>query len=57
MGGKIEGSNYYRKTLKKNIMALMIENGMPSLFITINPSDICNPIVSNFAGKEVDHQT
>jgi hypothetical protein len=32
----------------------MIEKGLPSFYITINPADVFNPVVKFLAGSEID---
>jgi hypothetical protein len=32
----------------------MVEKGMPSFYITINPEDVYNPLVKFLAGDEIN---
>ena len=41
----VPGTSASRVTMRNEIRGLMIEKGMPSFFITINPADVYNPIV------------
>ena len=50
----VPGTSASRVTMRNEIRGLMIEKGMPSFFITINPADIYNPIVKFLAGAEID---
>jgi hypothetical protein len=40
--------------MRNEIRALIMEKGLPSFFITINPADIYNPLVKFLAGSEID---
>ena len=37
-----------------HIKALMINDGMPTLWITLNPSDLQSPLILLFAGVQLD---
>jgi len=50
----VPGTSASRVTMQNEICGLMIEKGMPSFFITINPADIYNPIVKFLGGAEID---
>ena len=39
------GSNFARSAMREQIRSLIISFGAPSLYITINPADVYNPIV------------
>ncbi|THU84821.1 hypothetical protein K435DRAFT_686834, partial [Dendrothele bispora CBS 962.96] len=41
----VEGSPTSKVNRRNEIRSLMMEKGMPSFFITINPADTFNPIV------------
>src|ERR1700678_1083309 len=49
----VPGTSASRVTMRNEIRGLMIEKGMPSFFITINPADIYNPIVKFLGGAEI----
>jgi hypothetical protein len=48
------GSSAARVAMRNEIRGLMIEKGLPSFYITINPADMFNPIVKFLAGSEID---
>ena len=50
----VPGTSASRVTMRNEIRGLMIEKGMPSFFITINPADVYNPIVKFLGGAEID---
>jgi hypothetical protein len=50
----VPGTSASRVTMRNEIRGLMIEKGMPSFFITINPADIYNPIVKFLGGAEIN---
>ncbi|KAF7372226.1 ATP-dependent DNA helicase [Mycena venus] len=40
--------------MRNQIRGLMIEKGLPSFYLTINPADVYNPLVKFLAGDEID---
>ncbi|CAF1039182.1 unnamed protein product [Adineta steineri] len=54
IGGRIMGSAYSRMALRTQIHALIYNQGLPSIFLTINPADIHSPIALYFAGVKID---
>lgn len=56
-GSKLMASYQSRIHMRNKIFALMIRDGMPSLFITINLADLHSPIVMMYAGSEIDINT
>lgn len=40
--------------MRNEIRGLMVEKGLPSFYITINPADVYNPIVKFLTGSEID---
>jgi Helitron helicase-like domain at N-terminus len=51
----VPGSAAARVVMRNEIRALMIlEKGLPSFYITINPADVYNPLVKFLAGAEID---
>ncbi|KAJ7908622.1 hypothetical protein B0H13DRAFT_2331271 [Mycena leptocephala] len=50
----VPGSAQSRLVMRNEIRALMIEKGMPSFYITINPADVYNPLVKFLAGSEIN---
>jgi hypothetical protein len=51
---KVVGSDQSRYLLRSQIWSTTVMLGPPSLWMTINPSDLHDPIVQIFAGEEVD---
>jgi hypothetical protein len=54
VGGRVMGSAHSRSALRTKIHALCFYLGLPSIFLTINPADIHNPVVLYFAGINLD---
>ncbi|OBZ68218.1 hypothetical protein A0H81_11694 [Grifola frondosa] len=52
--GRICGSNIARRNLCSEIWGTTIALNPPSLWITINPDDLHNPIVQILCGEEID---
>ncbi|KAJ6464325.1 hypothetical protein DFH09DRAFT_957797, partial [Mycena vulgaris] len=50
----IPGSAGHKVKLRNEIRGLINYRGAPTLFVTLNPSDIDNPIVRLFAGEDID---
>ena len=48
-GGQVKGSNFSRSKQKKQIMALHYFKGMSAIYLTINPSDVSNPLFLHYA--------
>jgi Helitron helicase-like domain at N-terminus len=51
---RVTGSNESRFQMRGQIWSTTVYLGPPSLWITINPSDINNPIAQIFAGENID---
>ena len=51
---RVMGSNQSQYQLHSQIWSTSIQKGPPSLWITINPSDLHDPIAQVLAGKEID---
>jgi hypothetical protein len=51
---RVPGSNSHRVRLRSKIWSTAVWLGPPSLWITINPTDLHDPIVQIFAGEEID---
>ena len=51
--GHVQGSDVSRNRLRSQLWSTAIFLGPLSLWITINPCDLHNPIVQIFSGKEV----
>lgn len=54
VGGSVMGSAYSRATLRTQIHSLIFNQGLPSIFMTINPADIHSRIALYFAGVNLD---
>ncbi|PPQ71479.1 hypothetical protein CVT24_011973 [Panaeolus cyanescens] len=50
----VAGTPSSKKKNRNQIRALIIHKGLPTFFITINPADIYNPILSFLSGKNID---
>ena len=48
------GSSSSKLVMRNEIRAMMIDKGMPSFYITINPADVYNPVVKFLAGNEIN---
>ncbi|CAF1498169.1 unnamed protein product [Adineta ricciae] len=54
VGGNVMGSAYSRAALRTQIHALIFNQGLPSIFMTINPADIHSRVALYFAGVDLD---
>ncbi|CAF4056324.1 unnamed protein product [Rotaria sp. Silwood2] len=54
IGGRVMGSAYSRTALRTRIHALIYNQGLPSIFLTLNPADIHSPVALYFAGVQLD---
>lgn len=54
VGGHVMGSAHSRSALRIKIHSLCFNLGLPSLFLTINPADIHNPLALYFAGVDLN---
>lgn len=54
MVAKVQGSNQSRIQLRSQIWSTCLKKNPPSLWITINPSDLHDPIAQVFAGEKID---
>jgi hypothetical protein len=52
--GRVQGSNQSRYQLRSQIWSTSIQKGPPTLWITVNPSDLHDPIAQVLAGEEID---
>lgn len=57
VGGNVRGSAYSRAALRTQIHALIFNQGLPSIFMTINPADIHSRVALYFAGVNLDLDT
>ncbi len=54
IGGNVMGSVHKRSSLRTLIHALIFNQGLFSIFLTINPADIHHPVTMHFAGVDFD---
>ncbi|CAF4871899.1 unnamed protein product, partial [Rotaria magnacalcarata] len=54
IGGRVMGSAYSHAALRTRIHALIFNQGLPSIFLTLNPADIHSPVALYFAGVNLD---
>ncbi len=52
--GRVQGSDQVRYQLRSQIWATSIMLNPPSLWFTVNPCDLHDPIAQAFAGEEID---
>ncbi|CAF1337139.1 unnamed protein product [Adineta steineri] len=57
VGGNVMGSAYSRAALRNQIHGLIFNQGLPSIFMTINPADIHSRVALYFAGVNLDLDT
>lgn len=50
----VPGSSASRVAMRNEIRGLMMDQGLPSFYITINPADVFNPLVKFLAGSDID---
>jgi hypothetical protein len=50
----VAGSSASRVVMCNEIRAMIIDKGLPSFYLTINPADVFNPVVKFLAGSEID---
>lgn len=50
----IPGSDGYKITQRNRIRGLIYQKSTPTLFVTLNPADVDNPIVRLFAGEDIN---
>ena len=50
----VAGSSASRVVMRNEIRAMIVEKGLPSFYITINPADVFNPVVKFLGGSEID---
>ncbi|KAJ7710812.1 hypothetical protein B0H17DRAFT_901546, partial [Mycena rosella] len=53
VASSVPGSSTARVAMRNEIRGLMIKEGLPSFYITINPADVFNPMVKFLAGDEI----
>ena len=53
----IQGSSASKAVQRSELKALMIDQGLPSFYLTINPSDVHNPLVRFLVGSDINVDT
>nr|VWO93936.1 Vacuolar protein sorting-associated protein 4 [Ganoderma boninense] len=53
-GGRVQGTDASRYNIRGQIWSTCLACGPPSLWVTINPSDIHDPIAQVFAGADIN---
>ena len=54
INAQVPGSTAACVTLRNEIRSLIIEKGLPSFYITINPADIYNPLIKFLTNEDID---
>ena len=54
IGGRVMGSTCSRMALRTKIHALIYNQCLPNIFLTLNPADILSPVALYFAGVKID---
>ncbi len=52
--GRVQGTDAARYKIRGQIWSTCLSHGPPSMWITINPTDIHNPIAQVLAGQDID---
>ncbi|PPQ67617.1 hypothetical protein CVT26_006827 [Gymnopilus dilepis] len=50
----LPGSDGYKANMRRQIRSIINAKGAPTLFVTLNPSDVDHPIVRLFGGEDID---
>ncbi len=50
----VPGSSAAHVAMRNEIRALIMDKGLPSFYITINPADVYNPLVKFLSGQNID---
>ncbi|KAI0265023.1 hypothetical protein BGY98DRAFT_893354, partial [Russula aff. rugulosa BPL654] len=50
----VQGSAAARLKMRNEIRAMILTQGAPVFFVTINPADVYNPLVKLLAGDDID---
>ena len=54
ISSNVQGSAASKVRQRSELKALMIDQGLPSFYLMINPSDVHNPLVQFLAGSDID---
>ena len=50
----VPGSPASKVSMRNKIKALIVDQGLPQFYLTINPADVYNPLVRFLAGSDID---
>ena len=53
----VPGSAASKTTMRNEIRALIVNQGLPHFYVTINPADVYNPLVCFLAGSDINVDT
>lgn len=53
----VPGSASSKVAMRNEIKALIVDQGLPHFYVTINPADVYNPLVRFLAGSDIDIDT
>ncbi|EIM90060.1 uncharacterized protein STEHIDRAFT_52210 [Stereum hirsutum FP-91666 SS1] len=56
-GARVKGSDHSRYSLRSQIWSTTVVKGPPTVWMTINPNDLHDPIAQIFAGEEIDMES
>ncbi|KJA13613.1 hypothetical protein HYPSUDRAFT_1074013, partial [Hypholoma sublateritium FD-334 SS-4] len=54
VAGKVPCSSASRVAMRNEIRGLIMEKGLPTFYLTINPADVYNPVLKLLAGNNID---
>ncbi|CAF1442322.1 unnamed protein product [Adineta steineri] len=54
IGGRVMGSAYSRTSLRTHLHAMIFNQSLPNIFLTLNPADIHSPVALYSAGVKLD---
>ncbi|CAF1366873.1 unnamed protein product [Adineta steineri] len=54
IGGRVMGSAYSRTSLRTHLHAMIFNQSLHNIFLTLNPADIHSPVALYFAGVKLD---
>src|SRR3954447_12764766 len=54
VGTRLEGNDYTKLRYRRQLYALTMKYGVPTLWITISPSEMYSPLIIYFAGVPLD---
>jgi hypothetical protein len=54
VAGKLDDSDFSNMTRRLELRSLMVSDGPPTIFLTINPNDLNHPLALHFCGIQLD---